>query len=182
MNSLNAGSLLSKFSLLAVMIYGIASSPVLAANLVATTNLELTGTIIAQGCTVDAADVVKSVNLGSWSTNSLNKAGEHTSAFPFTVHLSGCSVEGVSVSFTGTPDAKDATLLALNSDSTASGVAVQIMDATQKRISMGDSSPKAQVDSNGDAELSFYANYVATDATVTAGTANADTEFTLVYD
>ncbi|EFW0343558.1 fimbrial protein, partial [Shigella flexneri] len=37
------------------------------------------------------------------------------------------------------------------------------------------------IDAEGKAEMKFIACYVATNATVTAGTANADSQFTVEY-
>lgn len=148
----------------------------------ASTNIELTGTIVALGCTVDPGDVNKPVILGDWVTTQLKKAGDHTKPYAFSIHLTGCAVNGVTVAFSGQKDAHDATLLALDAEATAQGVAVQIMDAKQNRIAMGDNAPEAVPDANGDATLNFLANYVSTQDRVTGGSASADTEFTLSYD
>lgn len=148
-------------------------------------NIKLAITIIEQGCTVDPGDIDKPVGLGEWATKNMKKAGQTTRQVPFAIHLTGCTASGVTTAFTGTKDRVNPELLALKSDGddAAAGVAVQIMDSTGKRISMGDNAPRGVVDENGNLTLSFLANYVVTgDGTVRPGTADADTDFTLTYD
>lgn len=148
-------------------------------------NIKLSGTVVALGCTVDPGDVDKPVQLGEWATKQLKKAGQTTSPVPFTIHLTGCTASGVTTTFTGTKDKVNPEFLALKSDDDdyATGIAVQIMDASGQRIPMGDNAPRGVVDGNGNVTLNFRANYVATENDgVRPGTADADTEFTLSYD
>lgn len=150
-----------------------------------TINIKLTGTVVALGCTVDPGDVNKPVDLGQWSTKQLNKNGNTTSPKAFSLHLTGCTANGVTLAFTGTKDKSDSTLLALNNNGAdaANAVAIQIMDSHQTRIPLGNNAPRGVVNENGDVTLNFYASYVATaDNSVTAGVADADSIFTLTYD
>lgn len=144
-------------------------------------NIHLSGNIVALGCTVDPDDVNKVVNLGEWATKQLHYPYGHSEPVVFTIHLTGCSASGVTLAFAGTKDATDNTLLGLNEESTASGVAVEIMDASRNRINMGDNAQRVVVDSQGDVVLTFSACYRAV-AAPSAGTAVADSEFTLTYD
>lgn len=144
-------------------------------------NIKLSGNIVALSCTVDSGDVDKTVSLGDWATKQLRYPSGHSEPVAFSIHLTGCTASGVALAFTGTRDATDNTLLALNDDSTATGVAVEIMDVSHKRITMGDSAERVVVDSQGDAVLNFSARY-QTVAAPSAGTADADSEFTLTYD
>lgn len=148
-------------------------------------NIRLSGTVVALGCTVDPGDVDKPVYLGEWTTRQLKKAGQTTSPVPFTIHLTGCTASGVTTTFTGTKDKVNPELLSLKSDGDdyATGIAVQIMDASGQRISIGNTAPRGVVDGNGNATLNFRANYVATgNDGVRPGTADADAEFMLSYD
>ncbi|MBD8170382.1 fimbrial protein [Erwinia persicina] len=148
-------------------------------------NIRLSGMVVALGCTVDPGDVDKPVYLGEWATKQLKKNGQTTLPVPFTIHLTGCTASGVTTTFTGTKDKANPDLLALKSDKDdyATGIAVQIMDASGKRIPIGNTAPRGVVDGNGNVTLNFRANYVATgDDGVRPGTADADTEFTLSYD
>lgn len=144
-------------------------------------NIELSGNIVALGCTVDPGDVDKTVSLGDWATKQLRYPSGHSEPVAFSIHLTGCTASGVTLAFTGTRDTTDNTLLALNDDSTATGVAVEIMDVSHKRIAMGGNAGRVVVDSQGDAVLNFSARYQAV-ATPSAGSADADSEFTLTYD
>lgn len=144
-------------------------------------NIRLSGNIVALGCTVEPDDVDKTVTMGDWSEKELRYPSGHSDPVSFSIHLSGCTASGVTLAFTGERDKTDNTLLAINDDSTASGVAVEIMDASHHRISMGASSQRVVVDSQGDAVLNFSARYLPV-ATPSAGTAYADSEFTLTYD
>ncbi|BEM36227.1 type-1 fimbrial protein, A chain (plasmid) [Serratia marcescens] len=163
----------------------ITAAPAHADGPLAGINIQLTGTVVALGCTVDPGDVNKPVNLGGWATKSLKKSGQTTSQVPFSIHMTGCTASGVTTAFTGTKDKVNPELLALKSDDVdyASGVAVQIMDNSGKRIPMGENAPRGVVNENGNVILNFRANYVATgDDSVRPGLADADTEFTLSYD
>ncbi|ENN7018147.1 fimbrial protein [Enterobacter bugandensis] len=144
-------------------------------------NIRLSGNIVALGCTVDPMDVNKTVTLGDWATKQLSFPSGHSEPVAFRIHLTGCTASGVALAFTGKKNNADNTLLALSDESTASGVAVEIMDAAHKRIPMGESTQRVTVDSMGDAILNFSARYVAV-SEPSAGTADADTEFTLTYD
>lgn len=148
-------------------------------------NIKLSGTVVALGCAVDPGDADKPVQLGEWATTQLKKNGQTTSPVPFTIHLTGCNGSGVTTTFTGTKDKANPDLLALKSDENdyATGIAVQIMDASGQRIPMGDKAPRGVVDGSGNVTLNFRANYVATgNDGVRPGSADADTEFTLSYD
>jgi len=148
-------------------------------------NIKLSGTVVAQGCTIDPGDINKQIQLGEWATAQLKKKGQATSRVPFTIHLTGCTANGITTEFTGTKDNANPELLKLNSEGRdyAKGIAVQIMDGHGKRIPMGVMAPRGVVDDNGNITLNFQANYVATqDEGVNPGVANADTEFTLIYD
>jgi type 1 fimbria pilin len=148
-------------------------------------NIRLSGTVVALGCTVDPGDIDKPVKLGEWATKQLRKAGDTTNAVYFSIRLTGCTASVVTTAFTGARDKQASSLLALNREGadSAQGVAVQIMDSTHQRIPMGDDTPQETVDADGDATLSFYANYMATgNDGVMPGTADANTEFTLTYD
>lgn len=63
----------------------------------------------------------------------------------------------------------------------ASGVAIAIYNrADNSLLKLYNQSTPATI-SSGKASLPFMARYIATSATVTAGTANADSEFTITY-
>lgn len=144
-------------------------------------NIRLSGNIVAMGCIVDPMDVNKTVTLGDWATKQLSYPYGHSAPVAFRIHLNNCTASGVALAFTGKKNNADNTLLALSDESTASGVAVEIMDAAHKRIPMGENSQRVKVDNMGNAILNFSARYVAV-SEPSAGTAEAESEFTLTYD
>lgn len=144
-------------------------------------NLILSLTVVELSCNVSSADVNKTVELGDWSTKQLRPPNGHSEPVHFSIKLTGCSAAGVALAFTGKKDSINNSLLALNEGSSASGVAIEIMDSAHKRLAMGDNASRVVVDNNGNATLDFSARYIST-GTVVAGSANADSEFSLTYD
>lgn len=145
-------------------------------------NIQLSGTVVALACTVSPTDASKTVTMGDWATKQLQYPAGHSEPAAFGFHLTGCTASGVSLTFVGNKDPKDSTLLSLNGDSTATNVALEIMDTAHRRIAPGEDSTRVRVDSNGNATLNFSARYVPTAKNPTAGTANADSVFMLNYD
>lgn len=176
------GVMLSAASLLFLILFSgaVRSDDRLKGEPLAKVNIELSGTITAMSCKVDPADRDKTVRLGSWDTKQLHYTG-HSVPVPFNIHLTDCTASGVTLSFTGKKDETDPALLALSDDSTGAGVAVEIMDAAHNRIAMGEHYSRVAVDEKGRAVLAFSARYAAV-SSVSAGTAYAESEFTLTYD
>lgn len=145
-------------------------------------NIRLTGNIVALSCEVDPADVNRTINLGDWATRQLAYPDGHSEAVDFAIKLTGCAASGVKLTFTGDADSSNSSLLALNDQSSATGVAVEIMDASHKRLPLNEEAERVAVDNNGNVSLNFAARYLSTDSKVTAGSANADSVFTLIYD
>lgn len=145
-------------------------------------NIRLTGKIVALSCEVESADVNKTVSLGNWAAGQLNYLGGHSEPVSFTIRLSGCTASSVALTFTGNADSGDRSLLALNDQSSATGIAVEIMDVSHKRLSLNEKTERVAVDDNGNVSLNFTARYLSTGGRVTAGSANADSTFTLTYD
>lgn len=140
------------------------------------------GTIVALSCDIDINDKDKTVELGSWPTRQLQKAGVRSSPVMFAINLTGCPVGKISAVFNGKGDSSDNSLLALSEDSTAKNVAIEIQDKNHKRVPLGQSAPYIQVNANGDARLQFYANYFIPANSPTAGSANSGATFTINYE
>jgi type 1 fimbria pilin len=180
-----AGFKCRTFATTAALCCLISSTPAKADGTAGEINIRMTGTVVALACIVDPDDIDKPVELGSWATKQLKKAGQKTLPVAFSIHLTGCTASGVTTKFTGQKDAVNPELLALRTgnEEDATGVAVQIMDGNGQRIPMGSTAPRGIVDGSGNITLNFLANYVSTgDNDVRPGTADADTEFTLTYD
>lgn len=101
---------------------------------------------------------------------------------PFTLKLTGCPPGAASITFSGKADGSNNGLLALNDASTASNVAVEIRDADKTRLALQQASQPVAVDAQGNATLSFYANYIATADNPQPGRADADATFMINYN
>jgi len=148
-------------------------------------NLRMTATLVANSCTVSPDSKSKTVDMGSWATKQFIGTPLGVPPVRFALNLENCGgTSGVKVSFTGTPDKDDNTLLALNTGSgAATNLGIAILDKDKNRISLGKPSTVYPI-SAGTAKVSmvFYAQYVAsTGKTVEPGTVNADATFTLDY-
>ncbi len=152
------------------------------AEILGETNIKLSGTIVAFSCNIDINDKNKSVDLGSWPTLQLNKAGDRSPPRMFTLSLTGCPAGNLFAVFNGKQEASEGSLLALSDSSTAQKVAIEIQDESHKRIPLGHAAPSVTVDSNGDARLLFYAGYFILADNPVAGSANADATFTINYE
>ncbi|CPR21579.1 fimbrial protein [Brenneria goodwinii] len=147
-------------------------------------NMQLTVTVIANSCVVSQDSVNKTVDLGSWASKQFIGTQKSPEATPFQINLEDCAAAatGVQVTFSGTQDATDGTMLALSSDSTATNLAVEILDKDRNQIPLGQASEVYALTANASsASLMFYGRYVRTGAAVTPGSANADATFTLSY-
>lgn len=148
------------------------------------TNMQLTVTVVANSCIVSQDSVNKTVDLGSWASKQFIGVQKSPEATPFQINLESCAAAatGVQVTFSGTQDSTDNTMLALNSDSTATNLAVEILDKDRNQIPLGQASEIYPLTANASsASLMFYGQYVRTGAAVTPGSANADATFTLSY-
>jgi minor fimbrial subunit len=92
------------------------------------------------------------------------------------------SAGAASITFSGKADGSNNGLLALNDASTASRVAVEIRDADKTRLDLQQASQPVTVDAQGNATLSFYANYIATADNPQPGKADADATFMINYN
>jgi type 1 fimbria pilin len=152
-------------------------------------NLKITGTVLAESCDVAASSKNQTVNLGDVNANTFNGVGDTSASKPLNIELTGCSdsIKGTTVTFSGTADSKDSTLVALSDTSgvgskgMATGVGVQIQDAaTQAVLPLNKVAPLHSL-SVGDNTLRYLLRYKSTAATVTAGNANAVLYYTLDY-
>lgn len=145
-------------------------------------NIQLYGNIVDFTCVAEGDDSNKTVTLGTWPTKQLSTTGSRTQPVPFTLKLTGCPPGAASVTFTGKVDGRDSSLLALNDASAASNVAVEIRDRDKTRLAMQKASQAVAIDAQGNAELSFYANYIATADNPQPGRADADATFMINYN
>lgn len=141
------------------------------------------GNIVDTACKVDSGSADQSVVLGTVAASSFSKAGDASSAQKFDIKLTDCPTGTVAVVFGGASATDD--LLQLDSGMTATGVAVRINNAddfSQVKINDTASAKRVTVAADGSATLKYVGQYQATAATVGAGTANATSQFTVLYN
>lgn len=152
-----------------------------AADPLGTININLHGNVVDFSCTVNTADIDKTVDLGRWPTTQLLNAGDTTALVPFSLRLEGCPPGSVAILFTGTP-ASDVNLLALDDPAMAQTVAIELRNSDRSRLALGEASPTEEVDANGNVTLNFFANYRALASGVRPGVAKADAIFMINYN
>lgn len=159
--------------------------------------INFNGSVVAAPCAVDNSSDGQSVTLGQIATNELASKGATGSAVPFSIKLIGCDLspqasaaEGTtnytkaSITFSGSN--LDATTLQVSADGAgqlpAENVGIQIMQANKAVNVDGTKSTITQDLIAGTNEIPFTATYVATDASVVAGAANASVNFRVNYE
>lgn len=153
----------------------------------ADSTIHLNGALLATGC--DIAPVTQ-IELGDITVNDVIAKGEWKavgSPQSFNIVLSGCSTEqNAVVTFGETADSDTDYALAfkLNPSATAKGIGVTITDTQNAGVTIPPGGKaKAVKISNKSATLKYAASYVVTTpaASVAAGTAPADINFTVSY-
>lgn len=147
--------------------------------------INFTGSIIPNPCTVTGGTADQTVNLGTIGVTAFPVAGALAGAQSFTLKLTNCpdTITSARVSFDGTSASNDNSVLALTpAADVATGVGVQITDKTGAVVKLFDrSSEYALASGTAVNNLDFVARYISTSASVTSGSANAVTNFTIVY-
>lgn len=149
--------------------------------------VNFTGEILDVACDVDVASQNQTVALGTYNKSEFTASGDVTAAQKFTIVLKNCpaAVTSAHVRFDGAPDATDSTLLAIDGTvpTPAGNVAINLMTPDMKQLPMsGENTYSYPLSSTQDNDLNFYAQYKSTDAIVTAGTANAVANFSVIYN
>lgn len=144
-------------------------------------NIELHGNVVDFTCVAIAGDSNKTVELGTWPTKQLKRAGDITQPVSFTLKLEGCPPGSASITFSGTP-AAGTSLLALDNAAMAQKVAIELRDSDRTRLPLDQASQTVGVDENGNATLTFFANYIALAEGVQPGLAKADATFMINYN
>lgn len=152
--------------------------------------VNFTGNIIEAGCQVNSSIASPmTVKLGDVAKTDFAAAGDTAANTKFTLVLTNCPAEldgkQVVVKYDGTPNATDNDYLELtNAGGTgvATGVAIQLLNGDGSALPLGTDSKGTTVKASGDTSLDFFARYIATNATVAAGSANGTVNFTLAYN
>lgn len=143
------------------------------------------GNITEVGCTATNAPATPlEVTLGNVAKSAFGTAaGTTASTTKFTLALTKCpdSAKKAKVKFDGTPDLTNPALLRLDTASGAKGVGIEILDDVGTAIPMHTASKEYPL-VEGNNSLNFAARYKSTLDTVTVGSANANTGFTINYN
>lgn len=155
--------------------------------LAAAGTVNFNGNILDSACDVDVASLNQVVVLGDYYKTEFPTTGAKTAATPFNIILKNCpvTVTNAKVRFDGTPDATNASLLAIDSSvaGAATGVAINLMTADKADLPLhGSNSYNYVLSSTADNTLNFYAQYISTAAAVTAGPANSVANFSVIYN
>ncbi|WP_392564839.1 fimbrial protein [Orbus wheelerorum] len=144
--------------------------------------INFTGEIVAATCTVaGSSGSTVDVQLGKINKSALPAQGSTASATMFTIGLNSCdsSITKAQVSFDGTGDSTNQSLLAVTGG--ASGVAIGIYEADGTTQLPLFTKSKAITINNGAGAFNFVAKYVATNASIVVGKANSSATFSVAY-
>lgn len=175
---------LNKISIIFLNILVITSSSYAATVQLTRINIRLSGEVIAYTCGVLEEEKEKYINLGTYSTKNLNAVGKKGRIIPIPFNLYNCA-PGVpfTLTFSGSSDSSNADLLALDQQTnSAKNIAIEILTPNKTRLPLNKKSESFKADSNGSLSTTFYANYIVTKNSPTAGVANATAQFTIQYD
>ncbi|MFZ5210256.1 type 1 fimbrial major subunit FimA [Enterobacter kobei] len=175
------------------MKYAIISSAVLASLFIAGAanasfggRINFEGEVVNAACAVDANSTNQTIQLGQVRSGSFNAAGQLAGKVPFSIQLNDCDTtvsSTASVGFIAVQDATDQNALAVNGGAgAATGIGIYITDASGTVVTPDGTESSAVTLIDGKNVLPFHAQYVSTDAAVTAGTANATTTFRVIYN
>jgi major type 1 subunit fimbrin (pilin) len=165
----------------------------LSSALAADGTVNFTGSISATACKVDmGGSTTLAVPMGKISTTSFSGAGTTSAASKFSLQLKTCpTATTATVKFDGIAAGGDDKILALTGGAgAATGVGIQLSDksgailplatnSTSYTLALGDATDTTKDVTNN---LDFTARYIATAATVGAGTANSTASFTINYN
>lgn len=147
--------------------------------------VKFTGNVLDAACTVDIGEnSTIPVVLGDVQKSSFTGDGSLASTTKFIVKLKNCpvGVDQATVKFNGTSYQGDDNFVQLDQAAdTATGVAIQIKDATQTVVPLAVDSQSYTLLPDVENDLDFYASYVQKGTTVVKGTANATVNFVIDY-
>ncbi|EMN5848000.1 fimbrial protein [Enterobacter hormaechei] len=149
--------------------------------------INFTGEIIDSACqVVNGLSNPLDVQLGKVSKTVFTGAGSTSTLTKFDIKLTNCpeTVTSAAINFGGTPDANNNATLALTPDTgAATGVAIQLLDASGQPVTLYTPSMQYPLVSGTEVnDLEFGARYIQTQAAVTAGPANSVSTFTVIYN
>ncbi|MFO2463015.1 type 1 fimbrial protein [Pseudomonas sp. 15FMM2] len=147
-------------------------------------NLIMSATLVAASCEVSVGSDEQYVYMGNWSLRQSTSTLPTMPAARFVINLENCSglKKGVSVTFSGTANPTEPTLLALSGSGSAKNVAIALLDQNRSFLPLGQTLlVDAPANGGRTAVLVFFSQYRAT-GPVTPGKGDADATFKLSYE
>ncbi|UHM89176.1 fimbrial protein [Rahnella victoriana] len=149
--------------------------------------VNFSGSVVTSACAIGSDSANIDVDLGQVRTATLAAAGsEASTAKTFSIVLEDCDTtvsKAVAVTFSGTPDANDATSLAAGSNGgtgSAQNVAIRLYDEQGTVVKLGEPAGAVTL-RDGENTLNFSAKYYSPKGTATAGDASAVATYTMTY-
>ena len=150
--------------------------------------VKFTGEITDASCNVDSNTAGQTVDLGKWAKSYFTSTGVETTKTAFHINVKDCptSVKQVAVLFDGNKDKVDTSLFAVTAGATGVGIKLYEDDQSQQIIPGSVTKKHAVIagaqGATSTADLTFYADYQATSATVTTGAADGVADFNMIYN
>ena len=150
--------------------------------------VKFTGEITDASCNVDSTSANQTVDLGKWAKSYFTSTGVETTKTAFHIKVKDCpsSVHNVAVLFDGNKDKVDTSLFAVTAGATGVGIKLYEDDQSQQIIPGSVTKKHAVIagaqGATSTADLTFYADYQATSATVTTGAADGVADFNMIYN
>lgn len=169
----------NKLSLAALIITPFVAMPSIAHDV----TVNITGTVTNTTCSVSPSSINKTVDIGSFNAMAFAHPGESTEPKQFTIDLQNCGAvaNGMNISFSGTTDDNNPELLKLSPESSAGGIAIELMDSAQKIIPIGSSLAYPITAGAANVSLVFYASMVANGEEVKTGHVISSVTFDTSY-
>lgn len=141
--------------------------------------------LVEAGCTLSTNSENDVIDMGEFRTNQFKGTGSYSGNIPFKLIITNCSTavsSKVGLSVFGYINEQEPQIIKLeDSDETAKGVGIAILDSDGDII-IPDNMPSKWINFHeGENTLHFNARYRATDMQVTGGKANASVWFHLTY-
>lgn len=171
----------SKIVLATLISAGMATSAMAETNSTGSGTVTFKGSIISGACSIAPGSVDQTVDLGSINKSVLLNNGS-SSPKTFTIELEDCDTTDantVSITFNGTANAIDTSLLGITS---SVGAGIQITEGNGTPIKIGEKSGNTHQLQNGDNTLLFGAYVKGVSSDITEGAFESVADFVLSYE
>lgn len=167
------------FSVLALALAAPSFAPISAHAATGTVNFQ--GEIVQSTCDVVTASRDQTVVIGRYPTTAFKNVGDTSAAKAFNIGLENCEPGSYTVRFDGITPTGHPELLAVD---VAKGVGIEILDNNENIFPINQEvtdTALVAVDADGLATVHLKARYKSFAQAVTAGTANASSQFSIEY-